>query len=160
MKNYDLSNLSEEDVMDLIKYEKNPDKPLEYKKVYSWIVETLVFSNETKRCNVMDPERDIMYLLNVHTTPSPDFFSISLIFVETNRHLVRFDFGNTLRHTNNKGTNKEEIIVGSHVHFNAPPGKYDAKNVIPIGNIEEFVNLKTIHDAWNQFTRYANIVEK
>lgn len=69
MERYDLDNLTEEEVMDLISYEKNPTDPLEYNEVYSQIIGTLTYSSKSYRCGVTDKSRKIMYSLNIHTTP-------------------------------------------------------------------------------------------
>lgn len=160
MERYDLDNLTEEEVMDLISYEKNPTDPLEYNEVYSQIIGTLTYSSKSYRCGVIDKSRKIMYSLNIHTTPVNTVFSIGLMIIENHKHLVRFDFGEGLKHTNNIGIDDEEVIHGSHVHFNSPAGKYESKNVVPIGNIENFSNIRTIIKAWERFIKYANILDK
>ncbi|MBM6786964.1 hypothetical protein B6U55_03020 [Ligilactobacillus salivarius] len=85
---------------------------------------------------------------------------MSLRFTENNYHLLRLDFGDNLRHTNNIGKEDEYKVYGSHAHFNAPPGKYDKKNVVPIEDISEFKNLKLIRDVFLEYINYTNIVER
>ena len=157
MDKYDLYNLEDRDVSDLIEFEKNPNNLLEYEEVYNQIATTLIYDNGKYRCEVIDNLNNIEYVLNVNMTPIPSIFSISLRFVENNYHLLRLDFGDNLRHTNNYGKEDQYEVRGSHAHIYAPPGKYDKKNVIPIGNISEFKNLKLIRDVFLEYIDYVNI---
>ncbi|WP_224787946.1 DUF6978 family protein, partial [Lactobacillus jensenii] len=90
-------------------------------------------------------------------TPIETKFSIMLVFRKINRTLIRFDFGEKLRHKNNMGTNHEKVITGSYVHIYSPNGKYDKKNVIPISKFSEFVNIKSIKECLDPFIKYTNI---
>ena len=156
----DINNLTITQVQQLIEEEKNPQNVLEYRDVYDQIVSSLVYSAHTYRCQVIDRIRNIEYDFLVHTTPLETQFSLSLMFTENHYHLIRFDFGENLRHTNYVGTDHEEVIVGSHVHYNASPNKYDPKNVIHIGEIEEFKNIELIKDAFLEYIKYTNIKER
>lgn len=153
----DINNLNISEVYTLIEAEKNPVKVLEYQDVYNQIENTLVTMPNSYRCEIVDKSRNIFYKLLVHTTPIKTTFSISLMFVENHYHLIRFDFGEKLHHINYIGTDHEEDVWGSHVHYNASPSKYDPKNVIPIGEISEFKNIKVIKDAFSKFIDYTNI---
>ncbi|MFC0290068.1 DUF6978 family protein [Bombilactobacillus bombi] len=152
-----LSNLTLDDAYKLIAYEKNPHYLLEYNEVYNQIVNTITYDNETYKCQIDDHRNSVFYALNVHTTPVETIFSIGLRDIESNIHLIRFDFGNHLRHTNNQGKKNEKIIHGSHVHFMSVPDKYSVKNVIAVGSIEEFKNLKRIKETFLKFIDYTNI---
>lgn len=163
MEKYDLNNLEDNDIKELLEYEKNPSNPLEYEDVYNQIVSTLIYSTGKYTCEVVDNLNNIVYIFSTLTTPVPNIFTISLRFTENNYHLLRLDFGDNLRHTNNIGKEDEYKVYGSHAHFNAPPGKYDKKNVVPIEDISEFKNLKLIRDVFLEYinyTNYTNIVER
>ena len=60
-------------------------------------------------------------------------------------------------YTNNQGTPDEYVVIGSHAHLNSPSNKYAPKNVLPIGKLADFVNIKLIKDAINQYTKTTNI---
>ncbi len=160
MEKLNINNLTIKQVNALIKSEKNPPNVLKYNDVYKQIVEGVVYTGHTYKCEVRDVLRKISYNLLVHTTPIETHFSISLMFTENHFHLIRFDFGDNLRHTNYAGTDHEKIVVGSHVHYNASPQKYAPKNVVPIEEIDEFKNIKIIKDAFVEFLKYTNIKEK
>ena len=130
--------------MELIEYEKNPENLMQYHEIHEQIISTLVFKANTYRCKVKDAYNDILYILNIHTTPISTRFSIGLRFTGINKHLLRLDFGDTLRHTNNRGEADEYIVYGSHAHFNSSDDKYSNKNVIPIDKLSEFKNLKLL----------------
>ncbi|WP_367341832.1 hypothetical protein [Limosilactobacillus sp.] len=157
----DINNLSEHEVNILINAEKNPSSILEYQEIINDIEESLVpLSAHTYRCEVKDRQRNIIYQFQVHSTPIATRFSIGLMFCDNHIHLIRLDFGEDLRHTNNYGTDEEKVICGSHAHFNSPANKYASKNVIPIGKIDEFKNIKFIRDVLMQFIKYTNIKKK
>ncbi len=160
MKKYDLSNLNETEVMELIDYEKNPENIMEYQEIYNQIISTLVYETGSYRCKIEDRTHDIMYSLNIHTTPISTRFSVGLRFIGVNKQLLRLDFGDTLRHTDNQDEVDEYIVIGSHAHFNSPNDKHSKKNVIPIGDLPEFKNLKLIHDVFLEYIRYTNIKER
>lgn len=69
------------------------------------------------------------------------------------------DFGDDLRYVNNYGTKSELVILGSHAHLNSLAGKYVSNNVIPIGSIDEFKNVKKIKDALDEFISYTHITD-
>lgn len=156
----DINNLNISEVYTLIEAEKHPKSLLKFQDVYNQIKNTLVILTNSYRCEIVDETRNIFYKLLVHTTPVETTFSISLMFLENHYHLIRFDFGKSLRHVNYIGTDHEEVVVGSHVHYNASPSKYDAKNVLPISDISEFKNIKVIKDAFLKFIDYTNIKTK
>lgn len=83
-----------------------------YDEIYNQIVESFVYISHTYRCIVVDNSRGIKYNLMIHTTPLETKFSISLMFKESHYHLLRFDFGDQLRHTNPDNT----VIKGSHLY--------------------------------------------
>lgn len=153
----DINHLTQDDVKALINAEKHPKNVLKYKNIINQIEQSLVLVSNTYKCTVEDKSRHIIYNFNVHSTPIATIFSIGLMFDENKYHLIRLDFGDNLRHTNNIGTDNETIIHGSHAHFNAPSGKYAPKNVIPIGKINEFKNINKIKDALTKFIKYTNI---
>lgn len=154
----DINNLNENEVNLLIDAEKNPINALKYQDIIEQIQQTLVLSSShTYRCSVKDNKRGIIYQFQVHSTPIITKFSVGLMFVENKVHLIRMDFGDDLRHTNNYVTENEVVILGSHVHINLPAGKYVSKNVIPIGSINEFKNIKKIKDGLDEFISYTNI---
>jgi len=159
LKKYELDNLNEKEVMELIKYEKNPENLMEYQDIYNQIVSTLVYETGSYYCKIRDRDNNITYSLGIHTTPINSRFSVGLRFTEVNKQLLRLDFGDTLRHTNNQGKVNEYIVHGSHAHFNSPNDKYSKKNVIPIADLPEFKNLKLIHDVFIEYIRYTNIKE-
>lgn len=53
MKKYDLNNLTKEEAMKLIRYEKNPENVMEYQEIYNQIISTLVYETGTYRCTLM-----------------------------------------------------------------------------------------------------------
>ena len=159
MNKYDLTNLSKAEVMELIEYEKNPENLMQYHEIHEQIISTLVFKANTYRCKVKDAYNDILYILNIHTTPISTRFSIGLRFTGINKHLLRLDFGDTLRHTNNRGEADEYIVYGSHAHFNSSDDKYSNKNVIPIDKLSELKNLKLLYDVLWEYIQYTNIKE-
>ena len=154
------SKLTLNDVQTLIEAEKNPEFPLEYRDVYNQIVNSFIHLAGKYKCTVIDRSRDVVYKLMILCTPIKTKFSISLMFSESHYHLIRFDFGEDLRHINNYHSDNEKEILGSHVHLNAPPGKHNAKNVIPISSIDEFKNIKIIKDAFLEFIKYTNIKDE
>lgn len=156
-KIYDLDNLSDNEVIELIEYEKNPTDPLKYNDIYNQIVTTFLPQSKTFKCSVKDNSRNIVYKFNAHTTPISTNFSIGLIIDKNKYHLLRFDFGKDLRHINDFGTDHEKTIIGSHVHIYAPSGKYIPKNVIPISSYKDFKNLKSIVEVMDKFVSYVNI---
>lgn len=156
-ENINLANLTSSDIDHLIAAEKNPDNLLEYQDIMNQIISTLVFSNKTLSCTVIDHKRSLTYRFSVHTTPLETNFSVGLMFEANHYHLLRLDFGDNLRHTNNQGTSDEYVVIGSHAHINSPSNKYTPKNVLPIGKLADFVNIKLIRDAINQYTKTTNI---
>lgn len=160
MDKYDLNDLSEKELQELIEAEKNPSNLLEYKEIYEQIVSTLIYDNGKYRCEVIDHANNILYAFSVNSTPVSEVFSISLRFLENNYHLLRLDFGKSLRHINNFGKENEYTVHGSHAHLYSSPSKYDVKNVVPIADISEFKNLNTIADVFLEYIKYTNIVEK
>lgn len=156
----DINNLSNDEARKLIAEEKNPTNVLEYQEIINDIEESLIpLSAHTYRCKVKDRKRHIIYQFQIHSTPISTRFSIGLMFCENHVHLIRLDFGNDLRHTNNYGSDNEEVIYGSHAHINSSASKYSVKNVIPIGQIDDFKNLKRIKEVLIQFIKYTNIKE-
>ena len=109
-------------------------------------------------CKVCDFKNHYVYNMVNRQTQKFDKFSICLMF-ENNTHLIRFDFGSKyeLRHKNNWHTDNEYIVRGSHVHILSSPNKRVKKNVIPIDDIEEFKNLKTMKEAFLEAINYLNI---
>lgn len=156
----DINHLTEQDINMLINAEKHPTSILKYHDIIDQIEQTLVLSSNTYKCSIEDKVRNIIYDFHVHLTPVATIFSIGLMFRDNKYHLVRFDFGDNLRHTNYINTNHSVVIYGSHAHFNAPSGKYVPKNVVPIGAISEFKNIKKIKDALLTFIDYTNIKDK
>ncbi|WP_235971898.1 DUF6978 family protein [Limosilactobacillus urinaemulieris] len=138
----DINNLNENEVRTLIEAEKNLTNELEYQEIVNQIQQTLILSSHTYRTSVEDEKRKIIYQFQVHSTPIATRFSVGLMFIDNRIHLIRLDFGDDLRHTNNYGTDNEIVVLGSHAHVYSPAGKYISKNVIPISSIEEFKNIK------------------
>lgn len=156
----DINHLTEQDIKTLIDAEKHPTNVLRYREIINQIEQTLILSSNSYKCLVKDKVRNIIYDFHVHMTPIATIFSIGLMFRDNKYHLVRLDFGENLRHTNYANTEHSVVIYGSHAHFNAPSGKYSPKNVVPIGNISEFKNIKKIRDALIEFIDYTNIKKK
>lgn len=154
---YDIDNLTLAEAENLINYEKNPKTPLDYTYVYNSIATSLVVKRGKYQAIIVDNNQNISYYLDVLATPVNTTFTISLRVQKNNLHLIRFDFGEMLRHKNNYGKNNEYYVHGSHVHINSLPNKESPKDVIPISNIDEFKNLKTIQDAFQEFVVYTNI---
>lgn len=153
----DINHLTEHDVKTLIDAEKHPTNVLKYRDIIDQIEQTLILSSNSYKCSVEDKVRSIIYDFHIHTTPIATIFSIGLMFQDNRYHLVRLDFGDNLRHTNYINTNHSIVVYGSHAHFNAPSGKYSPKNVVPIGSINEFKNIRKIKDALLKFIDYTNI---
>lgn len=160
MEKYDINDLSKKELLELIESDKNPSNLLEYKDIHDQIVSTLIYDNGKYRCEVVDHANEILYAFSVNSTPVPEVFSISLRFLKNNYHLLRLDFGKSLRHINNFGKENEYIVHGSHAHFYSSPSKHDIKNVVPIADISEFKNLNTIAEVFLEYIKYTNIVEK
>lgn len=154
---FDIENLDKVTIKYLINAEKHPDNEMKYKEIINQIEQSLIIDNDSYRCKVTDTKREIVYDFQIHTTPLETNFSIGLMFTGYDIHLVRFDFGDNLRHKNNVGTTQETVVLGSHAHFYAQSNKYIPKNVVPIGDIKEFVNISKIKDALLKFIDYTNI---
>lgn len=152
-----LDKLSELDAKKLIQNQKNPISLLEYNEVYNQVANTLIHTSNTYKCQIIDKNEKIEYCFSTHTSPLPTNFSIGLRIAKNNIHLIRFDFGENLRHTNNFGQKNECVIIGSHVHILSSPDKRAPKNVIKIDNINGFKNLKIINDVFQKFISYTNI---
>lgn len=157
--NFDIDSLTIEDAKVLIAAEKNPSNLLEYNRIYRNIVETLVAEREEYVCTVNDNVRNIEYKFRTFMAadPSREHFSIGLRIPYNNLHLIRFDFGSTLKHTNNFKTDHEDLVSGSHVHILSLADKMACKNVIPIDDIAEYKNLKRISDVFLRFVEDSNI---
>ncbi|MDO4855395.1 MAG: hypothetical protein Q3978_02395 [Limosilactobacillus gorillae] len=153
----DIENLDKATIKQLISAEKYPDNEMEYNDIINQIEQSLIIYSNSYHCKATDTNRKIVYDFQMHTTPLETNFSIGLMFTEYDIHLVRFDFGNNLRHKNNVGSSQETVVLGSHVHFYAHANKYIPKNVVPIGSIKEFVNISKIKDALLNFIDYTNI---
>ena len=143
----------------LINAEKNPTNIMEYQDIINQIHQTLILTSHTYRCSVKDNKRGIVYRFQIHSTPITTRFSVGLMFIENRIHLIRLDFGDDLRYVNNYGTKSELVILGSHAHLNSLAGKYVSNNVIPIGSIDEFKNVKKIKDALDEFISYTHIID-
>lgn len=145
----------------LIKNEKNPENEIAYDKIEAEVFETfhLIEDGRSKKmnCKVIDHKRNVDYLFNVLITDRPDTYSISLLSYEFQRILLRFDFGQNQIHTNNYGTKNVYKVIGPHVHVFDLPQKYAEKNVIPISELEDFVNLRNIADVCHKFIKETNI---
>ncbi|MBD3948809.1 hypothetical protein I4Q36_04470 [Tuanshanicoccus lijuaniae] len=82
-------------------------------------------------------------------------FSIHLLFLEYNHHLIRVDMDPSICHNNPDGTK----ITGSHIHI------YDNSNSIkdliayPLAD-KDFPELTNIIDAFQAFLNYTNIKER
>ncbi|UYD07854.1 DUF6978 family protein [Limosilactobacillus vaginalis] len=155
----DLNNLNENEVRVLINAEKNLTNIMEYQDIINQIHQTLILTSHTYRCSVKDNKRGIVYRFQIHSTPITTRFSVGLMFIENRIHLIRLGFEDDLRHVNNYGTKSELVILGSHTHLNSPAGKYVSKNVIPIGSIDEFKNVKKVKDALDEFISYTHITD-
>lgn len=152
-----INNLSLADAKKIIHNQKEPKSILEYNEVYNQVANTLIYTSNTYKCQIIDKNEKIEYCFSTHTTPLPTNFSIGLRIEKNNIHLIRFDFGENLKHTNNYGEKDEYVVLGSHVHILAEPNKRTPKNVIKIDDITSFKNLKIINDVFRQFISYTNI---
>lgn len=155
----DLDNLTISDAKKLIDAEKNPTDPLKYNEIYDDITTSLIVDNGSYICNVIDKSRDIKYEFRTFVAPDPSrkHFSIGLRILSNNIHLIRFDFGSTLRHTNDFNTPNAYPVKGPHVHILSHSSKKVHKNVIPIDNIDSYKNLKSISDVFLEFIKDNNI---
>ena len=153
----DINNLSQTDINELIQAEKNPKNVMEYQDIVNQVTQQLIHSSETFRCTVIDYRRNINYDFRIHTTPTESHFSVGLMFIDNGYHLLRLDFGSDLRHVNDRGTDHEYTVLGSHAHVNSPAGKYIHKNVIPISDFKEFATLKRISDVVTKYIDYTHI---
>lgn len=153
----DINNLSLTDANKLIQNQKEPKSILEYNGVYNQVANTLIHTSSTYKCQIIDKNEKIEYCFSTHTTPLPTNFSIGLRIEKNNIHLIRFDFGENLRHKNNFGQKNEYVITGPHVHILSSSNKRVPKNVIKVDNINSFKNLKIINDVFQQFISYTNI---
>lgn len=154
-----LDNLTISDAKKLIAAEKNPTNQLDYEEIYRNIAESLIIDNGSYECDVIDKNRDIKYKFRTFVAPdaSKNHFSIGLRILSNNIHLIRFDFGSTLRHTNNFGTPDAYKVIGSHVHILSRSDKSAHKNVIPIDDIDNYKNLKTISEVFLEFIKDNSI---
>lgn len=162
-KDLDLNDEDIQLVKTLIENEKNPKNELEFHKIEKQIIETLdIDCSKTNkmRCKVIDHEREIEYLFNVLLTKRSDKFNIGLFSLEYQKFLLRFDFGDTLRHKNNYGTENEYMVFGPHIHVFDLPDKRSEKNVIPIESVESFKNLYHIADIFDKFVKATNITRR
>lgn len=159
-------NLSEndlEEVQQMIEDEKNPENVLKYEEIEKQIISSLDLdcSRQYKaKCNIIDHKREITYELLTHQAKISGRFSIGLRNTVEENFLLRIDYGNTLRHTNNKGKNNEYLVLGAHIHLIAPNDKHSIKNVIPIECVKEFKNIYTIAEVFAKFTDITNIVKE
>lgn len=153
----DLSNLNDGEVFYLIKRLKVPQSVLEFNQVYTEIVTALTPGLTKARTIVLDETENIQYILDIFDSGRPPIFSILIRFKDDPHHLVRIDFGDNLRHTNKFGTDDEYVVLGAHMHVYALPGKNAPKDVIPIEDVSEFKNVKTIAEAYKEFLVYVNI---
>lgn len=156
-KKLDLNELTTEQIEILIKAEKNPENAMDYRDILDQVFQSIIFTGQSYRCIVVDGKRSVRYQFQIHTTPVETIFSVGLMFEENHYHLLRLDFGDNLRHTNNIGRDNEYVVKGSHAHINSPSSKYVAKNVTPISELTEFANIKLIKDAVDEYLKYANI---
>lgn len=153
--NLDKQTLSK--VMKLIEAEKHPDNVIEFNDIFMRFVRTLTTDVTSGRCVITETLTDLRYILDYHLTPISTQYTIQLRNPKTNIILVRFDFGNTIRHTNNRNEPNEYKVVGSHIHIYADPDKHTLKNVIPISTIDNFPNIKIIVDAFIAFLQYTRV---
>lgn len=151
----DLDDLNDTEVFYLIKNEKK--KILEFKNVYNELVNTFINQSQKYHTVIIDAKEDVEYIINILETPIQTTFTITLRFKDDPHHLLRFDFGNELRHKNDYGKPTQYSVIGSHLHIYALPDKKSIKNVVPISNIKEFKNISIIADAYAEFVRYTNI---
>lgn len=152
-----VEELSFDDAKLLIKAEKEPESLPSFQDIRDQIETTLTIINANYRCVVWDRQRRIKYDFHVHTSPADTVFSIGFRFDEVKYHLIRLDFGPTLRHVNHLGEPNETIIIGSHAHILSPNDKYQKKNVIPIGELDEFRGIKRIKECLGEFIDYTKI---
>lgn len=156
----DLHFNSEEkkEICNLIENEKNPENELSYTKIEEDIISTLsIDSANNMSCYVIDYERNIKYDFKVHRTGMDDKFSIGLLNFVEKKFLLRFDYGSTLRHVNNRGDDNEYTVVGPHIHVWSEPNKYSNKNVIPIENTKDFKNIYHISEVFDKVVTVSNI---
>lgn len=154
----DYDNLNESEITTLINNKKEPKNQEQYDQMYNEVITTLFSQRHSNRTVVLDTLDDnIDYILTTNQTPIETRFTIALILKTNQYTLVRFDFGETLKHTNNFGTDNEEVIKGSHVHIYCAPSKYSPKNVYPVASIPNLQSITLIKNAFLEFISYTKI---
>lgn len=159
---YDLDNLDFRDKVNLLYAEKHLRYNVNFEDLLTEPLVTsirkLKFSlTDTNNDTVKFKSGDILYEMNIHQGITRDRFSVGIRFLNCDLTMIRFDFGNTLRHTNNAHTNEEEVILGSHLHFYSNSSKYATKNVIPLTRIQKFSKLNELYETLNMLIEYTNI---
>lgn len=159
---YDLDNLNFTDKMNLLYADKHLKHNVSFEEL---LIEPLVTSISKLKFRLTDDSNgtvqfkdgDILYEINIHQGITRDRFSVGIRFLNFDLIMIRFDFGNTLRHTNNANTDEEEVILGSHLHFYSNSSKYSTKNVIPLSKIKKFKNLNELSETLSTLIEYTNI---
>lgn len=162
MAKYDLENLAFFEKINLLYAEKLIENDNAIEKIINTNLITEVNSYKFK---LKDSNNDsiqfningILYEINIHQSKTQDKFTINIRFEGIDLCMIRFDFGNNLRHTNNVNKDNEYVVVGSHIHFFSNTDKYATKNVLPMSRVNKFKNLNDLSNAVIKLMNYMNI---
>ncbi|MFP7481254.1 DUF6978 family protein [Weissella paramesenteroides] len=154
----DYDSLTTSEITELVTDPKKPANNVEYNDIYNEIVTTILSEQSQKKTVILDTIDDsIDYILTTNQSPIETRFTIALILKINHYTLVRYDFGKTLKHTNDYGTDHEQVIRGSHVHIYCAPNKYSPKNVYPISDFPRLHNIELIKSAFLEFISFTHI---
>jgi hypothetical protein len=152
-----LSELTDSEILYLIENLKAPVDEFEFMRVYNNIVQSLIPGSEKMTSFLVDITEEIEYVLHTWDSGISGTFSISLRFKDDPHTLLRFDFGDHLRHTNRWNQSDEHVVVGPHMHVYAIAEKKVPKDVIPLNDVRGFPRVRVIRDAYLAFLEYANV---
>ncbi|CAH1854505.1 DUF6978 family protein [Convivina praedatoris] len=163
MTTYDLDHLTFINKIELLYAEKSLKHSMKLDELLIAQLIPVISSEKMKLYDkhnnlVQFSEDGILYEINTYQGIESDHFSVGIRFNKYDYFMIRFDFGKTLRHTNNMNTENEEIIEGSHLHFYSHTDKSVSKNVIPIDKLKKFIHLNCLADTLQMVIQYTNII--
>ncbi|XOV23435.1 hypothetical protein N1E17_04625 [Lacticaseibacillus paracasei] len=151
MVKYDLDNLSESEIEDIMHSLKHPTQVRSFDKWYQDISSTLFLGQTNYDDQKVIGEFDhIRYILHVRVGRLENRFSIHLRFAKNNMHLLRLDVGTG--HQNPDGTRVDE----DHIHVYVSSEKHAKFYATPLSK-SDFPNLKNLADALDAFIDYTNV---
>jgi hypothetical protein len=151
MSNFDLDNLTDDEVHELMHALKHPSVVKSFTTWYQNIATELFLGTvDYPDQLVIDEIDNVKYILHARRGMLENRFSIHLRFKNNNMHLLRLDIGTT--HRNPDGTRVDE----DHVHIYVNSQKHSKHYAIPL-SASEFPNVKNFADALTSFLEYTNI---